>query len=892
MTSNAFENAMNRAISHAPFLAGAMARNPGLTEMLRGDAFDAALVNAWAIKGNGVRQTLRRRRDALALVLAIGDLAGQLSLEHVVGHLSDFADQALDAAIGEAIRLRVPDAEPRGFFAIALGKHGSRELNYSSDIDPILLFDPETMPRRERDDAGEAAARVARSVVDLLQTRDADGYVLRVDLRLRPASEATPLAIPVNAAISHYESSALAWERAAFVRARAVAGDVAQGEQFLKTIQPFIWRRSLDFGAVEDLRAMSRRIRTHHAGGQAFGPGYDLKRGRGGIREVEFFVQIHQLIHGGRDPALRVPDTLGGISALAKAGWIDADAARMLADAYRLYRTIEHRLQMVEDHQTHSLPTDLDALNSVAQLHGLATGAALLDMLGPHVVAVGALYDGLDGPARTATPSGGDTLDEALKTLGFTDPARAAARIGEWRSGKLRAVRSEPAFAALEAVLPPLLTAFGGAPDPDAALAALDVLLEGLPTALNLFRLLEAQPVLRELLVEIISHAPTLSDALGHNVALLDRLLDASAFDPVGNVAALAAEMTRNGVELEVQLDHVRRIVGEHRFALGAQIVRAADDPLTVASGYARVAEAAVQVVADAVIAPFVAAHGQIAESQLVVLALGRLGGGLLTHASDLDLIYLFTGDFADESNGSRPLGGSHYYNRLGQRLSSGLSAPTAAGALYEIDTRLRPSGGDGPLVASVDSFARYQRESAWTWEHMALTRARVIYASADARAEVSAVIEDALRKPRDRTALARDIVAMRTEMAAHKRPLGPLDVKLASGGLVDLEFAVHFHQLAHGVGLNPNLPKAIAALADAGLVDVALGDAHDLLTRLIVTLRLVAPGMQAPGPATQAIVARACGADNWNDLLARVASARICISAHWQAVVDEAGEA
>ena len=345
MTGISFENAMNRATARAPFLVGAMARNPALTDMLRGGAFDAALSAAWSTQGTGVRQSLRRQRDALALVLAIGDLAGHLPLEAIVAQLSDFADHALDSAITEAMRQRVPDADSRGFFAIALGKHGSRELNYSSDIDPILLFDPETMARRDRDDAGEAAVRVARAVVDLLQSRAADGYVLRVDLRLRPASEATPLAIPVNAAISHYESSALSWERAAFVRARAAAGDKALGSRFLETIQPFIWRRSLDFGAVEELRAMSRRIRSHHSGGQAFGPGYDLKRGRGGIREVEFFVQIHQLIHGGRDPSLRVPDTLGGIAALVKAGWIDGPAAEVLANAYRLYRVIEHRLR-------------------------------------------------------------------------------------------------------------------------------------------------------------------------------------------------------------------------------------------------------------------------------------------------------------------------------------------------------------------------------------------------------------------------------------------------------------------------------------------------------------------------------------------------------------------
>jgi [glutamine synthetase] adenylyltransferase / [glutamine synthetase]-adenylyl-L-tyrosine phosphorylase len=436
---------------------------------------------------------------------------------------------------------------------------------------------------------------------------------------------------------------------------------------------------------------------------------------------------------------------------------------------------------------------------------------------------------------------------------------------------------------------PTLLEAFGRAPDPDAALAAFDAMLAGLPTALNLFRLLEAQPALLNLLVAIISHAPTLGDALGRNAALLDRLLDASAFDPVGDVAALVAEMTRSGA-LEEKLDHVRRVVAEHRFALGAQIVEAADDPLAVAGGYARVAEAAVQVVADAVVEPFVAAHGRLAGSELVILALGRLGGGLLTHASDLDLIYLFTGDYAAESDGLRPLGGSHYYNRLGQRLSSGLSAPTAAGALYEVDTRLRPSGGDGPLVASVESFARYQRENAWTWEHMALTRARVVYGSAQARQAVDDVIDSVLIAARDRTALARDMAKMRADMAMHKPPLGPLDVKLAPGGLVDLEFAVHFHQLASGIGIDPHLPSAIGALADAQLVDPALATAHDLLTRLIVTLRLVSPSMEPPGPATRAVVARACSVADWDELLAQVASARQCISAHWQAVVDAAG--
>jgi glutamate-ammonia-ligase adenylyltransferase len=260
----------------------------------------------------------------VALALAIGDLAGLLPFETVVTTLSAFADRALDRAIAAAMAERTPDQAPRGFTALALGKHGSRELNYSSDIDPILLFDPETLPRRPREEPGEAAVRIARRVVELLQARDADGYVFRVDLRLRPSPEASPMALPINAALSYYESSALPWERAAFIRARVAAGDRALGESFLTAIRPFIWRRALDYGAVREIRAISRRIRDHHAQGRLLGPGYDLKHGRGGIREAEFFAQIHQLIFGGREPELRTPATLDALAALTAAGRIEA----------------------------------------------------------------------------------------------------------------------------------------------------------------------------------------------------------------------------------------------------------------------------------------------------------------------------------------------------------------------------------------------------------------------------------------------------------------------------------------------------------------------------------------------------------------------------------------
>jgi glutamate-ammonia-ligase adenylyltransferase len=867
-------DALARAQIHAPFLALSLQRAPELAEQLaagrlpapdwRGDRGDPDAPIATALR-------LARRR--LALTVAIGDLSGAYDLTDVTSALSDFADHALDTAIRAAIAERTPDAEPCGFAAIALGKQGSHELNYSSDIDPILIFDPATLPCRPREDVGEAAVRIARRVVEILQTRDGDGYVLRVDLRLRPSPEATPIALPVDAAISYYESLALPWERAAFIRARAAAGDLALGQRFLAAIQPFIWRRALDFGAIGEIRGISRRIRDHHAQGQAFGPGYDLKRGRGGIREIEFFAQIHQLIHGGRDASVRAPATRDALAALAASGWIGVDEADDLSAAYTLLRTIEHRVQMIEDRQTHRLPEGA-ALDSLAQLHGLGDGAALLELLRPHVARVGTTYDALDPGEGAAMSFDAAHLVEQLIAAGFADPAAAARAIGQWRAGNYPALRSEAARSALEAVLPGLIEALGQAPDPGTAITRLDAMLSRLSSAINFFRLLEARPALARLLALILSHAATLAESLARRPELFDGLIDASALGPVGDVAALAAEM-RGGRDYQAQLDHVRRIVGEKRFALGTQIIAGTSDPLDVAAGYARVAEAAVEVLAGAATAEFAAAHGVVPASELVILALGRFGGAALTHASDLDLIYLFTGDYRAESDGAKPLGAVLYYNRLAQRVTGALSAATAFGPLYDIDTRLRPSGTQGPLSVSLEGFARYQRESAWTWEHMALTRARPVYGSAIARAEVQAVIAGVLGGERPTRDVAAEAMAMRAEMAKHKPPTGPLDAKLLPGGLVDLEFAVHILQLTQRTAFDTSLARAIGLLVGQGLASPGLVEADALLTRLLVTLRLVAPDAAIPPPPTRALIARALGMEDWDTVVASFAATR-----------------
>lgn len=883
--------ALKRAARHAPFLRGLIARHADLAERLAsGDLHGALAACGDAKDGASVAARLRLKRARTALVLAVGDLAGALPLERVADSLSALADRSLDTAIAAAIEERTPGAPTRGFAVIALGKHGGRELNYSSDIDPIILYDPATLPHRPREEAAEAAVRIGRRVIELLQARDADGYVFRVDLRLRPSPEVTPIALPIDALISYYESSAVAWERAAFVRARAAAGDIALGERFLDAIRPFVWRRSLDFGAVKEMRAMSHRIRAQH-GREAFGPGYDLKRGRGGIREVEFFAQIHQLIHGGRDRGLRSPTTVTALRSLAERGIVGSQEAEALAGAYRVFRTIEHRLQMVDDRQTHELPRDAAALDNAAQLHGLATGAALLDLLRPHVQDVGLLYDALEDDEARGLPVG-EALAPVLAQAGFDPPDAARAVIERWRGGGVRAVQSPAAREALEDVLPGLIEALGRAPDPNAAMHRMDDIVCRLPSAINFFRLIAARPPLTRLLADILSHAPTLAAALGRRPELLDGLIDATAFEPAPEVAALAqAFAAAETGDYERLLDHVRRSVGERRFALGVQLIEGASDPLEVAGGYARVAEAALDTLANATIADHARQHGVVPGSELVVLALGRLGGAALTHASDLDLIYLFTGALDAISDGARPLEATRYYNRLAQRVTAALTVPTAAGALYEVDTRLRPSGSKGLLAVTIDSFADYQQESAWTWEHMALTRARPVFGSEAARATVQAVIDKVLRRPRDTVLLLKDVVAMRTDMARHKPPAGPLDAKLIAGGLVDLEFCVHAAQLEHGEGFDPRLGPAIAALVEAGHLPADFARAHDILTRLLVTLRLVAPDAQDPPPPTRALVARACLYPDWNALLDAYAAARQSVCEQWTRIVARSEE-
>jgi glutamate-ammonia-ligase adenylyltransferase len=884
--------AVAHAWTYSPYLRGLMRTRAPTFAALIADGPDATLAQAFGeLDGDAPPAARMRRAKAdVALVTALADLAGLWPLETVTRALTTLADRTLDLAVRTAIEERTPGADPRGFAVLALGKHGSCELNYSSDVDLIFLHNRDVLPRRARDDPDEAAVRVARRVVELMQARDANGYVFRVDLRLRPSPEVTPITLPWGAAESYYQSEALPWERAAFIRARACAGDLAVGERFLADIRPFVWRRTLDYSAIRDIQAISLRIRDHFDAGQVVGPGFDLKRGRGGIREVEFFAQIHQMIFGGREPGLRAPATLDALAALAAAGRIDAGDAAQLGDAYRLLRTIEHRVQMRADEQTHTLPVPAPARTALAQACGLDGWRSLERLLGSATRAVAKRYDGL-----IASAEGGEGLprDEAalvrrLKAAKLPDPASLAEAIGRWRVGGYRSLRSPDAQHALEAVLPRLVEAIAAQPDPKAAAGRLDSFLEQLPSGVQFLSFLQANPKLIGLLGRLLGVTPVLADALARTPELFDVLLDPTAFAPLPDAAALADELRlfAGAGHLEDRLDRVRRWTAERRFQIGAQLIEGLADPLDAARAYAALADSAFAFLAPTVSETFAETHGWLPGGELVVLGLGRFGGQSLTARSDLDIVYLFTGDHAAHSDGGRPLAGTLYFNRLAQRLTAALSVPTAAGALYEVDTRLRPSGTQGLLAVTVDTFARYQREEAWTWEHMALTRARVVVGSPAARKATEAAIAAALDLDRDPEKLRAEVLAMRDEMEKHKPGGGLWDIKLGAGGLVDLEFIVHFLQLRERAAFTPDLRAATAALVDAGHLPAELVAAHDLQTRLLVMLRLVVPNTQAPSKLSAPVgelLARTAGKPDLAALEGQLKLAKAAVLRAWE---------
>ncbi len=815
-----------------------------------------------------VMSRLRILRRKVALLAALADISGLWPMEEVTARLTAFADAALSAALSFATaqahrqgKLRSPEARESGLFILAMGKHGAGELNYSSDIDLIVFYDETRGALAEGVEAAPFYVRLTRQVMKILSDITGDGYVFRTDLRLRPDPGSTQVAMSVQAAEVYYQTLGQNWERAAMIKARPAAGDIALGEEFLEMISPWIWRRHLDFAAIADVASLKRQIHAVKGHGEIAIAGHNLKLGRGGIREIEFFVQTQQLIAGGRNPALRGRSTLAMLDALAAENWIEPAVAGELKEAYRFLRTLEHRIQMRLDQQTHELPSSETALEELARFAGFPSRDALANSLRATLERVQEHYNALfedAGELGTEVGSlvftGADDDPETLETLsrmGFARPADASAIVRGWHYGRYPATRSPAARERLTELLPALLAAMARAGDADSGLAAFDRFLEGLPAGLQLFSLLRANPHLLDLLVTILVTAPELATRLSRRPRLFDTVLAPDFFAPLPGHEEYR-EMLREAAppELSVEevLDAARLFANEQKFRIGVRMITETVTPREASLAYTALADVQVERMLEVAREQMRQAHGELPGSSLCVLAMGKLGGCEMTATSDLDLIVIcdYPKD-AEGSTGPRSIAPGRYFARLTQRLITALSAPTAEGVLYEVDMRLRPSGSQGPVATHVESFRRYQAESAWIWEYMALTRARVIAGSGKLRRQVEEIIRQTLTRRREADEVRAAALKMRSRIHEEKPPRSVWDMKLARGGLNDIEFIAQSLQLIHASGkpqvLARDTESALRNLAGAGALSESdakvLLEAHGLYHHLTHILRL-----------------------------------------------------
>jgi glutamate-ammonia-ligase adenylyltransferase len=846
---------------NSPYLSDLALRESGALARFIAEGPDATVTTTMtalaqvkpAARRDRVAAAMRQAKRQVALICALADISGQWTLEQVTGALSALADATLDLAVAHLLRaahdagdLVLPDPENPvdrgGFTVLGMGKLGARELNYSSDIDLVLMFDPAAPIYTERtaDHATVGfAARVARGLVGLMETRDADGYVFRTDLRLRPDPAATPPAIAITNAITYYESMGQNWERAAMIKARPVAGDLTLGFGFLEAIRPFIWRRGLDFAAVADIQAMKRRI-DEHKGGALSGAadpvariaGHNVKLGEGGIREIEFLVQTLQLVWGGRDPDLRDRTTLGALRLLTRAGHVPRRAARELAEAYRFLRQVEHRLQMVNDRQTHSLPEKPEDLARIAMFLGFADPATfaqtLIHQLSRVRVHYAAVFEVLPSPLYETVPQasldfrGDDPSPSAtiasLKAMGFTRSEHIVARVRAWVTGHVRALRSERARGLLDQMLPTILARIGAQPHPDDTFTRFDRFLSAQPAGVQLLSLFQRNPALLDRIAAVLGASPQLADHLAANASALEGLLSPVEEDP----ASVMLRRMRDARGLEEAIDLTARAVKAEDFSISVATMVGRLDADEAGIRRTRMADAALRALLPPVLADFTARFGRVRGGAMVVVALGKAGGREMLAGSDLDLMLIYDhSPDVTESRGARSMPVSQWFVRLAHAYVAALTAPGVEGRMYDVDMRLRPSGNKGPVAVSLEGFRRYHAHDAWTWERMALTRARVIAGPAALRAKVQQAIATAIAG--DPSTVRHDAAAMRIRMLKELPPDGPWDVKPRPGGQIEVEFIAQVLQLLNAETkpevLSPTTREALHKLEAAGVL-------------------------------------------------------------------------
>jgi glutamate-ammonia-ligase adenylyltransferase len=907
-------------------LLGLAEFSPYLFDLVRADAarlirilscdpepYLAALIEetsraVWSAEGESdVAPLLRRMKAEAALLIALCDIGGVWPVMRVTSALTDLAVASVQMALrfvlrNEVARGRLKATDPEhpeqgsGLIVLAMGKMGAGELNYSSDIDLIVFFDRNATSLDPDIEPQPFFVRVTQAMARLLQQRTGEGYVFRVDLRLRPDPASTQVAISTEAALHYYEREGRTWERAAMIKARPCAGDLAAGEALVAEIAPFVWRKHLDFAALADVHDMKRQMQTYRGQSEIAVEGHNVKVGRGGIREIEFFAQTQQLIAGGRHPELRVRPTLLALNVLANSNWITYEARDQLTAAYEFLRRVEHRLQMIADEQTHALPEEPEAVERFANFFGYESRDAFAkDLVGQLDIVQGhysRLFEG--DPAGTeklpdlnyaAGPEDQRLLDHLL-ALGFKKPAMVATTVQQWLTGDYRALRVEATRNAFIEFVPGLIDGLAHAEEPDSAVTAFDRFLQALQRGGRLISLLSQNPDLVALVALILGAAPRLGDMLARQPQIMDGLIDPRFFGALPDQKELSARLAatlQDADSYEDFLDRLRLFGQESLFLIGTRILSGTVSAQQAGGAFADVAEGIVHTVHGLVTDQFAGQYGKIKDQETAIIAMGRLGGREMTASSDLDLILLYDYDHEQpESDGERSLNGAQYFARLTQRLISAFTTRTNYGVLYDIDMRLRPSGRAGPLASRLDSFADYQEREAWTWEHMALTRARVISSSPAFRRKIEDVVRAVLTRPRDAAATAADVADMRRAIAQEKGEDDVWDLKYAAGGTVDIDFIAQHLQLVCAADkpeilnvstlavLDNAVRLGVLAQSDGEVLRAAARLYHDL-TQII---RLCVTGKFNPATAGEdllRVMARAGDTPDFSSLEARL---------------------
>jgi glutamate-ammonia-ligase adenylyltransferase len=917
--------ALEPVFAASPYLSGLARAEPARLGRILAEQPDARLAALLADTRDAGGETeiearrLRRLKAEIHLLTAVCDLGGVWDLEQVTGALASFADAAVQAALSVAAReeitrgrLRPPPDRAQGpvpgLFCIAMGKHGGMELNYSSDIDVSVFYEPEDLPVADGVDPDALAVRLTQALARLMQDRTPDGYVFRFDLRLRPDPSVTPPAVPVQGALSYYETAGQNWERAAFIKARPCAGDIPRALGFLDELRPFIWRRSLDFAAIADIHSIKRQIHVHKADERLTAKGANLKLGAGGIREIEFFVQTQQLILGGRDPRLRSPRTIEALHALAEAGHVSTETAEELAQAYRRLRGWEHRIQMIADEQTHRLPEADAERRRVAALSGKADLRAFDTAVSRTLNLVNRRYGELfaeDEPLSsrfgslvfTGVEDDPATL-ETLARMGYSNPAQVSGAIRAWHHGRIPATRTERGRELFTRLAPQLLETARATGAPDAAFNRFSDFFASLSAGVQVQSLLLARPELFELLVKVLAFAPRLARTLARRPAALDSLFDAAffaGFDEGEGEAALVQAIV-SATDFEAAMDAARRVQREQAFRIGVQVMSGVATAAEAGPAFADLADICIRTLAPWALKEAERMGGAF-PGEVAVVALGKCGSREMTADSDLDLMTLYEAADPTAMSELKGWGAETFYARFTQRLVAALSAPTGEGDLYKVDLQLRPSGTSGPVAVAMGAFGPYYEGEAETWELLALTRARVVWASsADFADKAREAIEQALRRPRSAAGTAEDVRDMRARLARERPPKGFWDLKLAPGGLVDIEFAAQFLQIVHAADGGPlaaNTADALAAMGGAGLAPaaqvLALEEAwrlqQDLSQLLKVALEEAVDIEGEPQPFRQ-MLARSAGARDFRALQARLTALRTASRKAYDALV------